>query len=105
MRRPTRSRRPSGVRSPAIIRTKVLDFVRMIAGDLTPEGLLDLVGRRVGRDREHGVEVPQRFGFLNSATFPAGSSGVRRWSRNCFLEGLAAVLVAQYGQNCHPAVS
>ena len=40
--------------------TEMLDLVRMVARDLTPERLFDLVGGRARRHREHVVEVSQR---------------------------------------------
>src|SRR4029079_11334645 len=52
--------------------SQVLDLVGVIAGNLPPERLLDFVGRRVARHRQHVVVVLQRPVFLNSATLLAG---------------------------------
>jgi len=91
---------------------EVLNLVGVILGDFAPEGALDVVERRVGRDLEKLVEPfghEKRCLLLELGDVGGGrSSRIWRCSRSFFarLPGDAvSAFFAQYGQNFHPVCS
>ena len=71
----------------------MLDFVGVVARDLAAERPLHVFGWRRGGDSEQLVVGLQRFWFLNSATFDAGSS--RCFRAASFFDDFETVLLEQ----------